>query len=104
MAVNCLQLYGDLLTLISKEWTNTITFIIISDTKTDLRLIIWAQTSLGLRLSVLIPSLLVPKVTQKGDDPHMRNRENISAFLLSLTNHLAGIGETFQHRVAINNF
>lgn len=80
MAVNCLQLYGDLLTLISKEWTNTITFIIISDTKKDLNLIVWAQTSLGLKLSILIPSLLVPKVTQKGDDPHEKQRRYFCFF------------------------
>jgi len=46
MAVNYLQLYGDLLTFISKVGTERITFIVISDTKNDINLIIWTQISL----------------------------------------------------------
>lgn len=34
----------------------------------------------------------------------MRNGEDISAFLLSLANHLAGISEIFQRREAIHSF
>lgn len=78
--------------------TNTITFIIINDTEKDLSLIVWTQTNLAATTAHSDPpSLLVPKVPQRDCDPHMRNREDISVFLLNLANHLAEIRETFQH-------
>lgn len=104
MAMNCLQVYEDPFTLMSKEGTNTITFV-INDTKKVLNLIIWTQTNLAATTAHSDPlSLLVPKVPQRHHDAHVRNREDISVFLLNLANHLTGISETFQHRETIHNF
>lgn len=103
--MNCLQRYEDPFTLMSKEGTNTITFIIINDTKKDLNLIVQTQTNLAATTAHFDPlSLLVPKVPQKDGDAHMRSTEGISVFLLNLANPLAGVSETFQHRETIHNF
>lgn len=105
MATNCLQIYEDPFTFMSKKGTNNITFIIINDTKRDLNLIVWTQTNLAATPAHFDPlSLLVPKVPQKDGDAHMRSTEDISVFLLNLANPLPGISETFQHRETIHNF
>lgn len=105
MIMICLQIYEDPFTLMSKEGTNTITFVVINDTKKDLDLIVWTQTNLAATTAHSDPlSLLVPEVPRGDCDAHMRNREDFSAFLLNLANHLAGIRETFQHGETIHNF
>lgn len=76
MAMNCLQINEDPFALISQERTNTIIFVVISDTKKDLNLIAWTKTILAATTAYSDSlSLLVPKVPLRDCDPHMGNRE-----------------------------
>lgn len=49
-------------------------------------------------------SQLVPEVTWKGNDPYKTHSKDISAFLVSIANHLAEAGGKLQNREAIHNF